>query len=82
MILTELSLLSYKEGSRQAEWPSNPQSLATLPTRLCLATTRRMRALQVKFPSNGVCVLISTRGGVFVGSWEILQLSNYVPETK
>jgi hypothetical protein len=61
--LTELSLLSYKEGSRQAKWPSNPQSLATLPTRLCLATTRRMRALQVKFPSNGVCCNFHQRGG-------------------
>jgi hypothetical protein len=28
-----------------------------------------MRALQVEFLSNDVCVLISTRGGVFIGTW-------------
>jgi hypothetical protein len=29
-----------------------------------------MSALQVEFPCNGVCVLISIRGGgVFIGSW-------------
>jgi hypothetical protein len=34
MILTELLRSSYEEGSQQAERPSGPQSLATLPTRL------------------------------------------------
>jgi hypothetical protein len=47
---------SYEEGSRQAESPSGPQSLATLLTRLHLYTTLRMRALQVKSPKCGVCV--------------------------
>jgi hypothetical protein len=55
-ISTELPCLSYKEGSWQAGRPSSPQSLATLPTRLHLATTLRMRALQVEFLCNGVCV--------------------------
>jgi hypothetical protein len=37
-------------------------------TSLRLATTLRMKDLQVEFPSNGVCVRFST-GGVFIGSW-------------
>jgi hypothetical protein len=28
-----------------------------------------MRALHVEFSECGVCVLISTRGGVFIGLW-------------
>jgi hypothetical protein len=46
------------------------QSLTTLPTRLRLATTLRMRALQVKSPKMWcVCFLISTIGWVFIGLW-------------
>jgi hypothetical protein len=55
-ILAELPCLSYEEGSREAGRPSGPQSLTTLPTRLCLATTLRKRALQVESPKCGVCV--------------------------
>jgi hypothetical protein len=66
-IPTELPHLSYEDGSRQARRPSGPQSLATLSAKVCLATTLRMRALQVEFLKCGVCVLISTRGGVFIG---------------
>jgi hypothetical protein len=62
-IPSELPCLSYEEGSRQAGRPSSPQSLATHPTRLRLATTLRMQALQVEFPGNSVCVLIFTEGG-------------------
>jgi hypothetical protein len=64
-ILTELLCPSYEEGSQQAERPSSLQSLTTLPTRLHLATTLRMIALQVEFPTCGVCVLISTGGGIY-----------------
>jgi hypothetical protein len=65
----EVMCLSYEEGSLRAGRPSSPQSLATLLIRLRLATTLRMRALQVGFPGNGVCVLISTGGGVLIGPW-------------
>jgi hypothetical protein len=41
---------------------SDPQSLTTHPTRLCLATTVRMSTLQVESPKCGVCLLISTVG--------------------
>jgi hypothetical protein len=54
-ILAELPCLSYKEGSRQARRPFSPQSLATLPTRLRLATTLRMGALQVESLKCCVC---------------------------
>jgi hypothetical protein len=57
-----------REGSRQAGRPSVPQSLTTLLTRLHLATTLRMRALQVEFPCNCVCSDFHYRG-VFIGSW-------------
>jgi hypothetical protein len=66
MILAELPSSSYDEGSRQAGRPSDPQSFTTLPTRLRLATTLRMEALQMKSPKYGVCVLISTGRGVFI----------------
>jgi hypothetical protein len=36
--------------------PGGPQSLAILPTKLRLATTLRMGALQVESPKCGVCV--------------------------
>jgi hypothetical protein len=49
-ILVELPCSSYEEGSQQARRPSDPQSLATLLIRLRLATTLRMRALQVASP--------------------------------
>jgi hypothetical protein len=64
-ILTELSRSRYEEGSRQARRPSGPQSLTTLPTRLCLATTLRKIALQVESPKCRVCVLTFT-GRVFL----------------
>jgi hypothetical protein len=67
-ILTELPCSSYEEGSQQAERPSSPQSLATLMTRLCLATTLRMRALQVECPKWCVYYDFHWRGGVFIGS--------------
>jgi hypothetical protein len=65
----ELLCPNYDEGSRQAGRPSSAQSLATLPTWLRIATTLRMRALQVEFSKCGVCVMISTGGGVVIGSW-------------
>jgi hypothetical protein len=65
-ILTKLPRLSYEEGSRQAGRPSSPKKLATLLTSLCLATTLRMRALQVEFSKCGVCVDFH-REGVFIG---------------
>jgi hypothetical protein len=52
-----------------ADPESFPQSFATLPTRLCITTTLRMRALQVEFSKCGVCVLISTGGGLVIGPW-------------
>jgi hypothetical protein len=55
----ELLRSSYEEGSRQAGRPSGPQSLATLPTRLRLATTLIMGALQVESRKCGVCVCIN-----------------------
>jgi hypothetical protein len=63
MIPTEFPHLRYEEGSRQAGRPSDPLSLATLLTRLHLATTLRMGALQVESPKCGVCPLISSVGG-------------------
>jgi hypothetical protein len=70
MIPTEFPHLRYEEGSRQAGRPSDPLSLATLPTRLHLATTLRMGALQVESPKCGVCPLISSvGGGVFIEPW-------------
>jgi hypothetical protein len=71
----ELPRLSYEEGSWQARRPSGPHNFTTLPTRLCLATIIRMRALQVEFPSNDVCVLISTRGGIYRVVGELHRLS-------
>jgi hypothetical protein len=65
-IPTELLRSSYEEGSRQPGRLSGPQSFTTLPTRLCLATTLRMGALQVESPKCGVCVLIFTSRGVFI----------------
>jgi hypothetical protein len=44
-ILGELPRSSYEEGSRYVGRSSGPQSLTTLVTRLCLATTIRKRAL-------------------------------------
>jgi hypothetical protein len=46
--------------------PSGPQSLATLQTRLRLATTLRMGALQVNSPKCGVCVSTFTGRGIFI----------------
>jgi hypothetical protein len=63
--------LSYEEGSRQARRPSDPQSLATLLTRLRLATTLRMRALQVESSKYGVCLLIFTVGGIYRAMGEL-----------
>jgi hypothetical protein len=68
-ILAELPHSSYEEGSRQAERPSGPQSLVTLPTRLHLATTLRKRALQVKSPKCSVCVSTFIGKRVFIGPW-------------
>jgi hypothetical protein len=60
---------SYEEGSRQVGRPSGPQSFTTLPRRLRLATTLRMRALQVEYPKCGVCVSTFTGRGVFIWPW-------------
>jgi hypothetical protein len=68
-ISTELPLLSYEEGSRQARRPSSPRSLATLPTRLHLATTLWTRALQVELPNNGVWLFWFPPKGVFIRPW-------------
>jgi hypothetical protein len=67
-ILVELPCSSYEEASRQVGRPSIPQSLATLLTRLRLATTLRMGALQVESPKCGVCSHFH-RGGVLIGPW-------------
>jgi hypothetical protein len=61
-IPTELLRSSYEEDSRQVGRPSGPQSLATLPTRLRLATTLRIKTLSVEFPCNGVCSDFHRRG--------------------
>jgi hypothetical protein len=67
-IPAEIPLLSYEEGSQQAGRPSGPQSLATHPTRLRLATTLRMRALHVESAKCGVCLNFHrVGGGVFLG---------------
>jgi hypothetical protein len=70
-IPTELPRSSYEVGSRQVRRPSNPQSLATLLTRLRLATTLRMRALQVEFPKWGVSVDFHREGGIYRGEWDL-----------
>jgi hypothetical protein len=64
-ILTELPCSSYEEGSQQAGRPFNPHSLTTLLTRLHLATTLIMRALQVESSKCGMSPLISTIEGYF-----------------
>jgi hypothetical protein len=68
-ILIELPCSSYEEGSRKVGRPSGPQSLATLPTRLRLATTLRKSALQVESSKCGVCVSTFTGRGLFIGPW-------------
>jgi hypothetical protein len=71
-ILAELPCSSYEEGSQQARRPSDPQSHTTLPTRLCLATTLIMGALQVKSPKCGVCVCrLSPVGGIYRAMGEL-----------
>jgi hypothetical protein len=68
-ISAELPCSSYEEDPQQARRPSSPQSLTTLPTRLRLATTLRMGALQVESPKCGVCVCrLSFLGGIY-GQW-------------
>jgi hypothetical protein len=62
-----LSCSSYQEGTRQAERPSGPQSLAALPTRLRLATT--LRELCKWNMQNVACVSTFTSRGVFIGQW-------------
>jgi hypothetical protein len=57
---------SYEQGSQQAGRPSGPQILATLLTRLRLATTLRMGALQLESPKCGVCFDIHRE--VFIGA--------------
>jgi hypothetical protein len=67
-IPVELPRSSYEEGPRQAERPFGLQILATLLTRLRLATTLRKRALQAESPKCGVCVsTFTSRGGYFIG---------------
>jgi hypothetical protein len=70
-IPVELPCLRYEEGSQQGGMPFGPQSLTILPTRLCLASTLRMGALQVESPKCGVCVCVSTFTGmgVFIEPW-------------
>jgi hypothetical protein len=53
-IPAELSHSSYKEGSQHTGRPYGPQSIATLPTKLRLATTLRMGDLQVESPRCGL----------------------------
>jgi hypothetical protein len=53
---------------RAPDRPSGPQSLPTLLTRLRLATTLKMGALQVESPKCGVCSHFDRRG-VFIGPW-------------
>jgi hypothetical protein len=67
-IPAELPRSTYEEGFRQAKRPSNPKSLTILPTRLCLATTLKKRALQVESKKCGVCVDFHHRG-LFMGPW-------------
>jgi hypothetical protein len=63
-ILAELPRSSYEEGSQQGyEEGSGPQRITTLLTRLQLATTLRMRALQVESPKYGVCSDFHRYGG-------------------
>jgi hypothetical protein len=78
---TKLPRPSYEDGSQQARRPFGPQSLATLPTRLRLATTLRMRALQVEFPNCCVCVNFHRQGGIDRVEWDLHQLRevNLVP---
>jgi hypothetical protein len=74
-ILTELLRSSYEEGSRQAGRPSGPHSLTTLWTSLRLATTLRMRALQVKSLKCGVCMpSFSPYGGIYRTMGELQRL--------
>jgi hypothetical protein len=67
-ILVELPRSSYEEGSQQAGRPSRPQSLTTVLTRLRLATTLRMRVLEVESPKYGASSHFHRRG-VFIGPW-------------
>jgi hypothetical protein len=75
-IPTELPRLSYKGSSRQVGRSSGSQSLATLPTRLHLSTTLRMRALQVEFP-KWLCVFLfppEAGGGIYRAVMELHRL--------
>jgi hypothetical protein len=73
-IPVELPCSSGEEGSQQAGRPSGPQSLATLPTRLCLATTLRNRDLRVESPKCGVCVNFHRYGGIYRAMGELHRL--------
>jgi hypothetical protein len=68
-IPAKLPHTSYEQSSRQAGRPSSLQSFATLLTRLHLATTLRMGALQEESSKCGVCVCVSsfTGRGYFLG---------------
>jgi hypothetical protein len=74
IILAELLRSSYEKGSRQAGRPSSPQSLATLPTRLHLATTLRMGAFQVESQKCGVCSDFHRERGICRGPRRSYQL--------
>jgi hypothetical protein len=73
-IPTEPPCSSYEEGSRQARRPSGPQSLATFPTRLRLATRLRMRALQVESLNCGVWVNFHHEGGIYRSELDLHRL--------
>jgi hypothetical protein len=66
--------LRNEEGSQQAGRPTSPQSLTTLLTRLHLATTLRMKSLQVEFLKCGVCVDFHYEGGIYRGKWDLHRL--------
>jgi hypothetical protein len=57
------SALEQTRVEKPYQTPKEPRGLTTLPTRLHLPTTLRMRTLQVEFLKCGVCVMISTRLG-------------------
>jgi hypothetical protein len=78
-IPAELPCSSYDEGSRHTRRLSGPQSLATLPTRLCLDTILRMGDLQVEFLECGMCVCVDFhREEPFIEAEESLYRLNQV----
>jgi hypothetical protein len=79
-IPAELPRSSYEDGSRQAGSPFGPQCLATLPTRLRLSTTLRMRAPQVECPNCGVCSNFHRYMGIYRGLGGVTDLVKSVTQ--